>query len=274
MENVIELTGPKSGPTSIILAGVHGNEVCGVKAFEQLLPTLTIESGRVLFAYGNPRAIQQNVRFIEMNLNRAFKLEALFSETERETYEYQRAQFLKTYLDQADALLDVHASFTPGSQRFIICEKESMNIAKHLPFDLVASGFDNLEPGGTDGYMNSLSKIGVCIECGYLEDESSTEIAKKSILAFLSVRGYIDSPLKIYTQSQINFDYIYFTKTDNFKLAKQFNDFEKIPAGQLIGFDGEEEIRAKKDGIIIFARNRDKINDEAFLFGEYKKDLL
>src|ERR1700674_4153678 len=113
-DEVIELIGKEKGSTSMILVGVHGDEKCGVEAINKILPNLQIEKGRVLIAYGNPRAIELNIRFTEANLNRMFKSNDHLSESDKKSYEYKRAQFLKKYLDQADALLDVHASFTPN----------------------------------------------------------------------------------------------------------------------------------------------------------------
>jgi len=270
--DIIELNGSIAGPTSIILVGVHGNEKCGVEALEKLLPTLTIKKGRVLIGYGNPRAIEQDVRFTEINLNRAFKAANLYSQSERESYEYQRAQFLKTYLNQADILLDIHASTTPNSQPFIICENNALKITKYLPFVLVNSGFDKLHPGGTDSYMNNQGKIGICVECGYLGDPLSMKKAEESILAFLTARGHVNGLLKISKQSNIKFNSIYFTKTNRFHLAKEFNDFEEVTAGQLIGTDEAEEIRALESGIIIFAGNYNLVGSEAFVFGQYIKN--
>jgi succinylglutamate desuccinylase len=272
--DIIELKGDLTGPTSMILVGVHGNERCGLEALEKLLPKLAIKNGRVLIGYGNPIAIEQNVRFTEMNLNRSFKDTGLYSKDERVSYEYQRAQFLKTYLDQADVLLDIHASTTPNSQPFIICENNALEIVKYLPFKLINSGFDKLHPGGTDGYMNNRGKIGICVECGYLGDSSSTQKAEESILAFLIARGHTDGLLEITKQSHINFDSIYFTKTNSFRLAKEFKDFEEIHAKQLIGIDGTEKIRAVESGIIIFAGNHNLIGSEAFVFGQYIKNPM
>lgn len=272
--NIIELIGNLTGPTSIILVGVHGNERCGVEALDTLLPKLAIKNGRVLIAYGNPRAIEQNVRFTDMNLNRAFKDTSLYSKAEQANYEYQRAQFLKPYLNQADVLLDIHASTTPNSQPFIICENNALEIVKYLPFELINSGFDTLHPGGTDSYMNNLGKIGICVECGYLEDPLSVKKAEESILAFLVALGHIDGLPKITKQSRIKFDSIYFTKTNNFRLAKEFKDFEKISKGQLIGTDGLEEVKASSSGIIIFAGNHNSIGSEAFVFGQAIKNPM
>lgn len=176
--DIIELTGSQSGPTSLILAGVHGDEVCGVEAFNRLLPGLRIERGRVWCIYANPRAIAASVRFTEANLNRMFKDTAALTAAERASYEYDRAQVLKSYFSQADALLDLHASYTPVSRRFVICEPNAAGIFEYLPADLVVSGFDAIEPGGTDYYMNRIGKTGICLECGYLGDPQSTDIAE------------------------------------------------------------------------------------------------
>lgn len=269
-ENIIELIGKEPGPTSMILVGVHGNEICGVKALNKTLPTLEIQKGKVLFAYGNPRAIEQNVRYTETNLNRMFKPSENLSEKEKISYEYSRAQFLKKNFNQVDVLLDIHASFTPTSQRFIICEPNSKEITKYLPFSLIVSGFDQVEPGGTDYYMNSIGKIGICVECGYLGDQKSVDIAEESILAFLHAREHIVGEKQVSKQDYIQMYSIHITK-NNFKLAKEFSDFEEIKFNQLIGLDEQEEVRAQKDSIILFARNVEKGGDEAFLLGEKKK---
>ena len=51
------IEGSNPGPTSVILAGIHGNEPCGIIAFERILPSLKINSGKVIFEIGNPLAI-------------------------------------------------------------------------------------------------------------------------------------------------------------------------------------------------------------------------
>lgn len=271
-EEPIKLEGKISGPTSIILAGVHGDEKCGIEALNNLLPSLEIESGTVYICYGNPRAMEQNVRFTEANLNRMFKPDDFISKEEKTSYEYNRAKVLKTYLNKAEVLLDIHASYIPYSKPFIICESSAYDLAKYLPFDLIVSGFDSVEPGGTDYYMNSIGKVGICIECGYLGDEHATAVAEKSILAFLKARGHMSpGKLEVTDQSLIKMYELYYTKTDSFELAKDFKDFDEIVTDQLIGVDGREDVRAKKESIILFARNRDKAGEEAFLLGEYNK---
>lgn len=272
-KNPTILRGDLPGPTSVILAGVHGDERGGTEAFEALLPSLTIEKGKVIFLYGNPLAIASNVRFVEANLNRMFRGDSTYTSEERNSYEYKRAQELKGHLNNADALLDIHSSFVPKSRPFIIAEPNSAHITQKLPFNLVVSGFDAVEPGGTDYYMNSIGKPGICVECGYLGDPSTRDSAKEIIVAFLSAQGHIsDKPKNNPKQARCLVDFIYMTKSDSFVLAKSFEDFETVAAGQIIGTDGGVPVIAERDGVILFARNREKSHDEGFLFGTYEKN--
>lgn len=272
-DELIEIRGEKPGEVSVILAGVHGNETSGINALKKILPSLKIESGRIFVGYGNPKAIQINQRYTEVDLNRLFVNDDVLTPEMKESYEYQRAQYLKTFFNQSSALLDIHASTIPNSQPFIICEKNAMDIVQFLPVNLVVSGFDQVEPGGTDYYMNKQGNIGICLECGYVDDDQATNIAEEGIKAFLKVRGHIPGNTEPVKQHYIRMFKKYYSKTDNFKLSRPFQNFETVESGELIGIDGKEELRAPKKSVILFAHNSKKVGDEIFLLGEEKENL-
>ena len=267
-EGITQLKGKEKGATSLVLVGVHGDEKCGVEALENILPTLEIERGTVLFGYGNPCAIETNKRFTEVNLNRVFKNDDLLSKNDKDSYEYGRAQFLKNYFKKANALLDIHASSIPNSKTFVICEANAREVVKYFPIDLVVSGFDKVEPGGTDYYMNSIGKMGICLECGYMKDPQSVKVAEESIFAFLKARGHIKNDITPRKQSYVKMFEKYFAKTDKFTLSKPFENFEVLRENQIIGIDGQEEIKTPKRSLILFAHNSTKVGDEVFLLGE------
>src|SRR3989344_7306894 len=245
----------QEGPKSVIFAGVHGNEQAGIAAFEKLIPTLEISQGQLWLIYGNPLAIIRNTRQIDANLNRMFKPEELLSKSETESYEYRRAKTLKKQLQKSDVLLDVHGSRTADSKPFVIAEPNAAELVKFLPVEIVVSGFDEFEPGGTDYYMNSIGKVGICIECGYNEDEQSFKIAEEAIFAFLTARGHIERDAFARKQRNFRLFSMYLTKT-NFRRSKPFADFESVSDNQLLGTDGAAEVKAERQGIILFA-NRD-----------------
>ncbi len=264
MKEINEIVGREAGPTSIVMIGVHGNEKCGLLAMEKIWPTLKIDRGRVLLVVGNPLALQQNKRFVEDNLNRMFK------ESASSSYEYRRAQKIKKYLDQADALLDIHSSNNPVTQPFAICEDNAKDVVKYLPVNFSVSGLDYIQPGGTDYYMNQKGGIGICVECGYHTAPEAITLAEKCFFSFLKARNHIKQDLNVFRQRKIKVYSMYITETDNLVLKKCFSDFEEIEKNQLIAYDGDREVRADRDSVILFAYNPKKRKEEAFLLGEYE----
>lgn len=271
MKKIVKLIGEKSsdGPISVIMAGIHGNEICGMQAFKEVLPNLKIDYGLVHFVLGNPKAIQKKVRFLDLNLNRMFKSVENYSTEEKKTYEFRKAQELKKILQNAGALLDIHSSNSESSQPFIIAERNADLIVKNLPVKTIVNGFDIVEPGGTDSYMNSIGKVGICIECGSTSSPDSIEIAKTAINNFLITVGHTAKYEKInlVKQERIQMFELYHTQTDKFVLAKNFADFELVKKSTIIGKDGDNFVRAWEDSIILFARNRVQAGSEGFLLG-------
>lgn len=270
MDQIILKQGKKEGHTSVVLAGVHGNEKCGVNALDLILPDLEIECGKVYFIYGNPEAIKLNKRFTEYNLNRAFGDPTNYSEEIRESYEYKRSLVIKKYLDEASALLDIHSAARP-TEPFIFCESVSFETACMLPEDFkrIVSGSDDVEPGATDGYMSQRNKIGLCIECGQHDAVHVTDLATRSIFSFLKARKHISGETKIQkNRVHAKLTYAYYTKTDSFILTKDFDDFTEVTKGEIIGKDGDLNVCAPFTGLIVFARNCEKKNTEGFLMGK------
>jgi hypothetical protein len=190
------------------------------------------------------------------------------SAEDKSSYEYKRAQYLKPYLGKADALLDIHAHPWKEEQTFAICESNAADIVRFLPTKLVVSGFDTVEPGGADCYMNSIGNIGICFECGYLDNEFSRNAAREAVIAFLKARGHIENDIAPQTQSHTRIFHKRYSKTNNFQLSRPFANFERLARGEIIGTDGENAVVAPKACQILFARNGCPPGAEVFLLGE------
>src|SRR3989344_9145478 len=120
---VAEIMGKKKGENIVIMAGVHGNESFGVTALKEIIPSLSIEKGKITIIFANLEAIKQNKRFIEYNLNRCFFKEQ--ANKIKNTLEGRTAREIIPYLNQADYLLDIHSSNSKDSVPFMICQPES-----------------------------------------------------------------------------------------------------------------------------------------------------
>ena len=246
------------------MAWVHGDELSGQIILSQLINTLDIKCGIVyIIPSANPHAIAQNVRQTEKNMNRAFH------DTPRwDTYEDVRAEELILILRQTDILLDIHNTLnTENSIPFLISEHPEWN--KYFPVDRVVKWLDTLHPGWSDGYMNSIWKIGLCIEAGSIHFDDDGILAKEAIMNFLRITGNIEWQTTIYENQQYyHLDTIIKAKTTEFRFIKKWLDFEKVKQWELIAHDKIEPIYAPYDGVIVFSHETKNIGDEMCVFGK------
>ncbi len=264
---LIEKNGKKPGKTVVLLAGIHGNEVCGVKAFDELIPKIEIESGKVIFIYANLEAIEKNKRQIEYNLNRCFLKEQ--TKIMAESLEGKTAKEIIPYLERADLMLDLHASFTKDSIPFVICDEKQLGNANIFDSKIVSYNWDPFEPGSTDYYMNLQNKPGFCFECGYFGDKKSFERAKNAVLDFLIFSGNISGALfKKNNQRIIRIKGIYKNTIGSFKKIEYKPDFWIAEKNSKIGTDGEKDVFINAGEIILFLVDNEKLNEECFLVAE------
>lgn len=275
-ENTIEgivavVEGREPGPRAVVFAAVHGDEPCGVIAFERIIPSLELARGSATFVIANPRALAEKRRFTEANLNRLFRSDAELDDAKRASYEYARSRELMPLLEKADALLDIHSSESPKADPFIVCGEASRKIAERMPFPIISWGWDTpqVEPGGTDDFMERMGKIGICIECGFDTAASTADKAEESVRRFLALMGLTDEsvPERDGTQKALRAVYAHIAK-ENFVPSALVPDFEPVEKGTLIGTDGTTEMRAPKDGYLIFVRAREGAGQEAYVFAE------
>ena len=255
------------GKTVAIIVGVHGNELCGVNALNKIIPKLKINSGKAIFIYANLEAIKQNKRFIEKNLNRCFLEEQ--SDEIKNTLEDETAREIIPFLEEAEVMLDIHASNSPNSQPFVICSRDKLEDAKMFDINSIVYGFDKFEFGTTGGYMELQEKSWFVIECGYLDNPESQDTAEKSINEFLIHFGLTNGINKSNkNQKKFKILGLYKNKFGVFKSVKDFRDLEKMGCRTLIGFDGDNEVYVDKEKVVLFVRDREKLNEECFLIGE------
>ena len=295
----------KKGPISVILGGIHGNESCGVYVIHNIMQDpnlLSITQGKVFFLYGNIKAIQQQVRHVDYDLNRMFFDDVShLSQEQTKSYAYQRMTEIRTYLRQADALLDLHSVSNHEAQPFVICEKNGLHLAQQMNVAVMCSGLDEIHPGGTDGYMNQLDKIGICLEAGQHDDPQAITRTLDGIKQFLKGMGHcdeasqsnshltahstIDSAVRStshhldpyhsiesfdsdQTPRHLKVVAIYKNQYGPFTLAKNFKEFELIHQGQLIGYDENKAIHAPYNAFIMFAQSQLELHQECYCLAQ------
>ena len=75
------IDGSKNSPTVIIFAGIHGNEIAGVKASKIVLHKIKENNisfkGNLFMLLGNMNAINKDIRFEDVDLNRIWNKESI-----------------------------------------------------------------------------------------------------------------------------------------------------------------------------------------------------
>ena len=109
---VVRITSDAAGPRVVMFSGVHGDEISGIHAVEKLFfdfftGTRVLRKGSLTLARANAQAFAAERRYVKHNLNRLFRDE-YGPEIDRDSYEYRRAQELKTLLRDCDYFLDLH----------------------------------------------------------------------------------------------------------------------------------------------------------------------
>lgn len=173
-----------------------------------------------------------------MNLNRAFLEDEKLTDNQKNVYEYSRSREMMEVLKRCDYSLDIHSSPTAGSPPMVICEQNAFTIAPYFPFAIRCSGFDTVEPGSTEYFMNHIGRIGLGVECGNHNDTGAFDRAKESTYALLSYLEMVNYPRNIHEQQTYTANCRYLTKTNDFQIVQFFPDFYPIRRGQLIGYDG------------------------------------
>lgn len=265
-KGIIKKVGMEEGPTLAIFCGVHGNEKAGIYAVEKIVQEIRIQKGEVYFVFANPKAIEKNIRYVEKNLNRCF-----LPNQNGNTHEEQRATILMNILDKCEALLDIHASNSKKTTPFVITDN-GFEITKHMSFEIVATGFDEIEPGATDGYMKSRGKIGICLECGYSgEGEKNSSLAYKSILQFLQYFNVIEETVDKDNISQriLHVDEVQKVTSKDFDVVREFADFETLPKGTLLAKEKDKQFITDKERVILFGRPGKPVGAEAYILGSW-----
>ncbi|MDC0506110.1 succinylglutamate desuccinylase/aspartoacylase family protein [Candidatus Gracilibacteria bacterium] len=255
----------KSGAVTTVMVGVHGNELAGPLVLEKVIKEIEIFSGKVNFIFANLEALKQNKRFCDVNMNRYFSHKN--NNSIGNSYEEKRIAEILPYIEQSDYLLDCHNSTsTVNSVPMLIGEQPEWG--QYFDIDLMVTGFNDFQPGASDGYMADAGKVGICLESGNLTDEYGPLRVEKAIYNFLKATKNVLGEPEIYDSVEYNFDINYITQTDSFYLNKEFGDFEEVKKGQLIGTDGSIPVYASYDGVLLFSHNRYAIGEEAFCMGK------
>ena len=247
------------GKHILILWSIHGDEVCGSIAIEQLRESIvqwkiTLMSWKITCVpYANYQAYTEQKRQISHNLNRIFWQNITWGI-------YDTARYIESLILQSDFVLDLH-SFSAWKEGFVFNDYNTPEVNKtvqSIPIKYVMTGWTDLyiwqQELDTVGFAKKNNISGITIECGQNKDPNSIEVAYSSILSVLEslhIRKKIENPVNI-EQVWISVDII-IHKKDGYVFTKDWQNFDPIQKNETIGTHPitQESIRSSYDGIMI-----------------------
>jgi succinylglutamate desuccinylase len=249
------------GPHVAITALIHGNEVCGAAALWRLLQLKPKPSrGRLtlvfcnLLAYGRlTDANKEECRLVEEDLNRVWgRLEQ--PATPQDSRELQRAREIWPFLEDADALLDLH-SMTSAAPALGLVGRASKNVrfARQLggPALLVqdgghAAGLRLIDRGAFADA--AAAPVAMLVECGQHFSRAALDAADDAVQRTLAVFLEGASAPPAPCQRVIEVTEAVTIRSDAFEFACDWPNMAMVPqAGTLIGRDGDREVRTTYD---------------------------
>ena len=282
---------PRPGPSLVVQALTHGNEVCGAIALDWLLGS-GVRPARGTFSavFANVQAYESfnaaepyASRCVDEDFNRLWTADVL--ESDRQSAELRRARALRPVYDRADFLLDLH-SMTDPCPPLALCGRHAKGLAlaravgvpAHIVIDAGHAAGKRLRDYAFFDDAND-PRNALLIECGQHWEQSAPRIAKQALLRFLRhfdaiEPSFVDDHLDGVApapQRAIEVTDAVTIRTDAFRFVSAVAGLAVIAkAGTLLARDGDDEVRTPYDDcVLIMPTRRPKRGETAVRLGRY-----
>ena len=262
------------GPHVLINGLTHGNELCGMTAVTHLLDTgVRPLVGSLTLSLGNIEAYERfdpakpfDSRQIVHNMNRIWSREMLGGD--EDSPELRRARQMRSVVDAADHLLDIHST-SQDVEPFWVYPAHERNARVALSVGMpqihlvMPNGLGSGTPLIEYGAWGQASHHGAAmvVECGQHFKTSAGDVALAAAQGFLAHWGLItpstarpQAPARRYELLQTCI-----VQSTEFRFIKPCLGFEVFAQGELIALNGDEEIRALCDDCTILMPTREPI---------------
>ncbi len=277
----VDFTGEKTGPTLVVIAGLHGDEVGSINALsrvrarlDELAPSIR---GRIVGVLGNLAAIHAGQRYLARDLNRRWHEDEVAAiqaqRPEDDSPEDREARELIAFFASLDdepnrpvIFLDLHSTSADGLPFSCMPDTlANLRIALELPIPSIL-GLEETINGPLTGLMSDRGYRSVIVEGGRHDRENTAEILESCVwvlLVALRMLARTDLPdygshwnrladlgqglprvLEIIHRHETHPD-------DGFQMQPGFEHYHPVIRGQVLARDERGEILSPHNGRII-----------------------
>lgn len=279
------------GPHVMLLALMHGNEICGAIALDRLQRAgLRPARGRLTLAFANIAAylsFNRNEpavsRYLDQDMNRVWDESAL--EGPQHSRELARARVLRPLIDTVDYLLDIHSTTNINPPMMLTgLEEKNLDFAKALGFPAVLVRDSGHEGGRrlrdyarfTDPASPAIALL---VESGQHWARQTAETASETAWRFLAATGILSeaeaAPWRAKpraAQRIVQVTHRVTIESDDFRFFAPYEGLEVIPhAGTAIARDrGRDIVTPYDDCVLIMPSRRFSHGQTAVRLGRYE----
>jgi predicted deacylase len=255
----------RSGPHVLIMGLMHGNEIAGAIAIDALLRAgIRPARGRLTFGFGNIAAFARfdtanpiASRFIDEDMNRVWDIATL--EGPRNSVELDRARAMRSIIDSADWVLDLHSMLWPSGP-LLLCGQGARG--KTLALSIGTPNLVVADSGHAGGrrlidYPRFAAERGdaasVLVEAGQHWQTQTVTQMSASIAALLHHAGMVESTATPPTTPRFaEVTRVVTATTGRFAFVRPFQGGEIIGArNTLLAYDGIAEVRTPHDDCLL-----------------------
>lgn len=218
-------------PEITVVGSIHGDEPAGSKAIERILGKNLNFKKTVKFIIANQKALEQDERYLDADLNRSFP-----GDKQSELHEERlAAEILEEIGDST--VLDLHTthSYQEPFATLKDTDEETLELVKASNVEK-AVYFPN-DSGTLSGYVE-----GLIVETGYQKSDQAVENAVDTIRNFLAYNGAVDenyetSEPEIYRYEE--------TVEGNWRFKAK--NFERVEKGEIYAVRDGKTLEAEQD---------------------------
>lgn len=283
----------------VLIGAIHGNEMEGVKAIQNIIHTIDKDrlklNGKLIGIAGNLKAIAQNKRYLNQDLNRLWESDNVNriknSDPENLDPEEQEAKTIIDLLEELSEMpykkkvfIDLHTTSADNGNFLVYPGNAEIDpIVQSLKLPVVV----NLET-----YINGTLMLyswhkgfnAIVFEGGLIGSEKSVELHTYGLWQVLTSSGLVDEPhdigLHIHYEELIGSLHSHLPKhvrvlhrhelkpKDYFHMKPGFENFQRIERGQLLAEDKKGLIHSPMSGFIFMPLYQNTGNDGFFIVEE------
>lgn len=289
-----------AGPLLLITAGLHGNEKAGIIALQNIFRKLNEYKlpirGTFLGIAGNLKALKEDLRFIDRDMNRIWQ-SALLKENKNNKSKITEVEQAREILNHIEGWIshekhrhfhiDIHTTSSESIPYISVSRNKGCQaFADSFPLHDVV-GFGQHVKGTIDSWFCKNGFNGFTIESGQHERTSSIENSEVFIWMALVISGCMDmDDIKEFKPSRAclakylidgkkNYNVTYrfaIKEGQDFVMQPNFINFQKISKGELLAHLDKKPVYSEWDARILLPLYQKQGDDGFFIVEEETKE--